>query len=130
MQDQVPDIYRGVRVPTRLRRYWNKPTGRWWRAGVDAKADMLPVEVLPGQVYEDGDYRKEGRTLRVDGLMLDGRYANCTILTNYRHVQEALDKGWTIYKDMRGCVTVIKTRRLYPNARGYRLLSEPGDDAA
>lgn len=123
-QSPAPTHYRGVPVPGQLLRYWDKPTGRWWRAGVDDKGDRMPVEVLPGQTYQDNDYRKPGRTLRVDRISSDGLYAVCTVLTNYDRVQAALDNEWTIYKDMRGTETEIKVRRLYPNARGYALISE------
>lgn len=125
----VPTEYRGVPVPPRLRQYWAKTSGRYWRKGVDAKADISAIEVLPGQVYADGDYRRSGRTLRVDRITKDGLYAVCTVLTNYSHVQECLDKGWAQYQDMRGLETVIRTRRLYPNARGYRLV-QPEKSAA
>lgn len=121
----VPSNYRGVPVPARLRQYWDKPTGRAWRQGVDAKGDMTPVEVLPGQIYADSDYRKPGRTLRIDRLILDGEYAACIVLTNYDFVQESLDKGYLTYKDMRGSETCIKVRRFYAGARSYRLLYEP-----
>lgn len=126
----TPLHYRGVPVPPRLRQYWDKPTGRWWRQGVDDKADRLPFEVLPGQVYADNDYRKPGRTLRVERLTDDGVYAICTVLTNYDAVQRSLDLGWTFRQDMRGTQTAIRVRRLYPNARGYALISEPEDAAA
>lgn len=127
----VPDTYRGVPVPARLRQYWDKPTGRWWRAGVDAKAMLVPFEVLPGQIYRDMDYRASGRTFRVDRLTPDGLYAICTVLTNYDHVQEKLDsEDPGNYQDMRGSETAIKVRRLYPNARGYAFVSQPEDLAA
>lgn len=127
----TPTHYRGVPVPPRLRQYWDKPTGLWWRLGVDNKADLSPFEVLPGQVYADGDYRKPGRTLRVERLTADGLYAICTVLTNRDYVQWHLDNSDNGFgfKDMRGTETAIKVRRLYPNARGYRLLHSPGDRA-
>lgn len=126
----IPDTYRGVPVPSQRRQYWDKPTGRAWRAGVDAKADLMPFEVLPGQVYQDNDYRKPGRCLLVERITKDGVYAVCTVLTNYDWVQTELDNGVYTWKDMRGSETVIKVRRLYPNARGYALLSEPEPLAA
>ena len=99
----VPTHYRGVEVPPRLRQYWNKPTGRWWRKGIDDLAETMPWLVEPGQVYADSDPRKEGRTIRVEGL--DGLYV------------EARD-------EQTGALTRILKRRLYANARGYRLLEE------
>lgn len=128
----IPDLYRGVPVPRRLRQYWDKPTGRWWRTGVDAKGALMPFEVLPGQVYQDNDYRptRSGRTIRIDRITEDGLYAVCTVLTNYDRVQNSLDLGWSIYKDMRGSQTAIKIRRLYPNARGYALVWDLQDQAA
>lgn len=128
--ETAPDMYRGVRVPARLTHYWNAPTGRWWRAGVDAKADLLPFEVVPTQVYRDNDYRKPGRTLRVDRITEDGVFAICTVLTNYDRVQDCLDHGWTHRKDMRGSQTAIRVRRLYPNARGYALIQDVGEQVA
>lgn len=127
--NDAPDLYRGVPVPGRLRQFWHKPTGRWWRNGVDAKAD-ISFEVLPGQIYRDNDYRKPGRTLRVDRLTADGQYAICTVLTNYERVQTALDLDWTIYKDMRGSETAVKVRRLYANARGYARIADWENQAA
>ncbi|MFI0265685.1 hypothetical protein [Streptomyces luteogriseus] len=98
-----PTHYRGIEVPGRLRPYWNKPTGRWWRKGIDALAESMPFLVEPGQVYADNDPRKEGRTLRIESL--DGLYAY------------AVDEST-------GITTRILKRRLYPNARGYRLIED------
>lgn len=124
----VPLHYRGVPVPPTLRAYWNRPIGRWWRLGIDGKGNLQPFEVLPGQIYQDNDYRQPGRTFRVDRLTADGEYAVCTVLTNYHRVQAVLDlevNDEIPRQDMRGTQTLIKTRRLYPNARGYALLAEP-----
>jgi hypothetical protein len=99
----VPTHYRGVEVPGRLRPYWTKPTGRWWRKGIDALAETMPFLVEPGQVYADNDPRKEGRTIRIESL--DGLYV--------------------IARDEEtGISSRILKRRLYANARGYRLLEE------
>lgn len=117
----APDNYRGVAVPPRLRRYWDKPTGRWWRTGIDAGIDNAPFYVEPGQVYADNDYRVEGRTLRIDRVE-DG-IAYCTVLTNYRHVDEMISNGHSTEMDKVGTTTQIRTRRFTADARGYRLLS-------
>jgi hypothetical protein len=71
--------------------------------GIDALAETMPFLVEPGQVYADNDPRKEGRRVRVESL--DGLYVNA--------VDEAT-----------GIATRILKRRLYANARGYRLLEE------
>ncbi|MFE9834075.1 hypothetical protein ACFYP4_02830 [Streptomyces sp. NPDC005551] len=74
--------------------------------GIDAKAESMPFVVEPGQVYADNDPRKEGRAIHIDSI--DGRHAYATVVET-------------------GAPTKILLRRLYPNARGYRLLP---DDAA
>lgn len=99
----VPTHYRGVVVPGRLRPYWDKPTGRWWRRGIDELIETLPFLVEPGQRYADNDPRKEGRTLFIDSV--EGLYA------------EAVDEDTGIHSR-------ILKRRFYPNARGYRLIEE------
>lgn len=112
----VPTHYRGIEVPGRLRQYWNKPTGRWWRKGIDAKADSMPFVVEPGQIYADNDPRVGDRILRIESL--DGNYAHATILRSSGRNQPVE------LKDREGEPTRILLRRLYPNARGYRLLDE------
>lgn len=112
----IPAQYRGIPVPLEVSVYWHQPIGRWWRAGIDAKAATMPFVVEPGQIYADNDPRSEGRTLLVEKL--DGVYADCLILTD-RKLQD-LTGGSQVGKPTR-----IKIRRLYPNARGYRLIEEP-----
>lgn len=118
----APLEYEGVPVPETLRTFWDTPIGRWWRQGVDDKAATLPFEVKPGQIFADNDPRSEGRTLRVDEI--ENGVALCTILTN-RHITEywlRQEDSWV--KDQIGHRTRIKVRRLYPNARGYRLIED------
>lgn len=87
------------------------------------RVDPEPLfSVQVGQIWADNDYRKSGRTLKITAL--EGNDAICQVLTNYDHVQEELDKGYWSYQDMRGTQTTIKVRRLYPNARGYRLIED------
>ncbi|MFJ1700361.1 hypothetical protein ACIOHC_35820 [Streptomyces sp. NPDC088252] len=117
----IPENYRGIPVPPRLRQYWNKPTGRWWRQGIDAAIDAAPFYVEPGQVYADNDYRMDGRTLRVDRV--ENGVAHCTVLTNYKHVDEMIANEHTNELDKVGTTTQIRTRRFTADARGYRLLT-------
>ena len=119
---KAPESYRGIPLNSYMRQRWDTPIGHWWRQGVDAMADQTPFIVEVGQVWADNDYRKSGRTLRVDSIGDDG-YARCTILTNYDDVQEKIDAEEPGVKSMIGQRTKIKVRRLYPNARGYRLIS-------
>ncbi len=82
-----------------------------------------PIEVKPGQVWADNDWRSEGRTVRVDRV--DSRYAYCTVLTNTNNAQRMLDgklNGWAV--DRRGKETRILRERMRPTSTGYRLVSE------
>lgn len=129
MEDQVPDIYRNVRVPRWLKDHWGSPTAHMWRTGIDAKAETMPFEVLPEQVWADNDYRISGRTFKI--LEIKDGVAICEILTNYDHVQEDLDQGKFGVKDKRGTKTRIQIYRFsHAHARGYRLISGPGTQAA
>jgi hypothetical protein len=47
------ETYKGVPVPPRLRQYWTKPTGRWWRQGVDAALVEARAAVALEQLQED-----------------------------------------------------------------------------
>lgn len=38
---EAPEYYKGVKVPQARKRYWDKPTMRAWREGVDSTLNML-----------------------------------------------------------------------------------------
>ncbi|MFH9606821.1 hypothetical protein [Streptomyces sp. NPDC017448] len=115
--------YRGIPIPRRMHRYWNTTSGRYWRQGIDAAIDAAPFFVEPGQIWADNDYRLEGRTLRVDHVE-DG-VAYCTVLTNYKHVDDMIGNGHSPDLNKVGTTTQIRTRRFTADARGYRLLTQP-----
>ncbi len=83
----------------------------------------VQIEVKPGQVWADNDWRSEGRTLRVDEV--DETHATCTVLTNPTNVQNELDRAGNIWRtDSRGKKRRIMLKRMRPTSTGYRLLEE------
>jgi hypothetical protein len=43
--------YRGIPIPNRLQRYYTKPTGRWWKNGVDDTFTEL-IAVISERIEE------------------------------------------------------------------------------
>jgi hypothetical protein len=79
------------------------------------------VDVKPGQIWADNDWRSKGRTLRVDSV--DEVHATCTVLTNSDDVQSRIDSSSWGFSDTRGKVRRIRLDRFRPTSTGYRLLS-------
>lgn len=83
----------------------------------------VQIEVKPGQVWADNDWRSEGRTLRVDEV--GETHASCTVLTNSQTVQADLDLRGPVWRtDSRGKKTRIALKRFKPTSTGYRLLED------
>lgn len=94
------------------------------------------IEVKPGQVWADNDWRARGRTLRVDALTRtkwpagieenvgEGgkppRFARCTVLTDREEVD-----GYGPAKSAVGKTVWIRLDRFRPTSTGYRLVSDP-----
>lgn len=116
--EKPPTMYRGVPVPDDIQHFW-ATSGFFWKQGVDAAAGQFDVWVEPGQIWADNDYRTKGRTVRVERL--EGDTAVCTLLTPYTVSHRGPDRT---ARTTPGREVRIKIRRLYPNARGYRLIKE------
>jgi hypothetical protein len=87
------------------------------------------IEVKPGQVWADNDWRAKGRTLRVDDVKKaqnsERLYALCTVLTNSDTAQADLDeRGSVWHTDTRGKKVQIRVDRMRPTSTGYRLLED------
>lgn len=65
----APDTYKGAPVPPRLRQFWDKPTGRWWRAGVDATLSAGLI-TFNGKVWQV-DGTPDAVDGQGDGLLLE-----------------------------------------------------------
>lgn len=80
---------------------------------------MSTIEVKPGQVWADNDWRSAGRTLEVEEVWQakysKHRYATCKVLTA-RDGANASSVG----KRVR-----IRLDRFKPTSTGYRLVTEP-----
>lgn len=81
------------------------------------------VEVKPGQIWADNDWRSAGRIVRIESV--DETHATCTIVANPTSVQAELDKYGKVWRvDMRGKTTRIQLARFKPTSTGYRLLED------
>ena len=46
MQYPEDEMYRGIEIPKRLKRYWNNTSGNYWRQGVDAVLDRFEYKQM------------------------------------------------------------------------------------
>lgn len=51
MPEENPSEYRGIPVPGRLRQFYYKTSGRYWRMGIDAVLDSREYDDLQEKAF-------------------------------------------------------------------------------